>query len=70
MDGMLKAADEEWHKIPLKIFQNSLESWPDLVMAVHKSNGKHIPRRTKRKKRFAVNFLSRPSVNESTCTLC
>jgi hypothetical protein len=49
MEGMLKAADEEWNKIPSKNFRNSLESWPDFVMAVHKSKGKHIPRRTKRK---------------------
>jgi hypothetical protein len=48
MNGMLKAADEEWRKIPLEMFRNSLKSWPYLVMAVHKSKGKHIQKRKKR----------------------
>lgn len=29
MAGMLKAAEEEWLKSPLEIFQNSLRTWPD-----------------------------------------
>jgi hypothetical protein len=45
MNGMLKVADQEWHKIPLEIFGKSLKSWPYLVIAVHKSKRKHIQTR-------------------------
>ena len=41
VEGMLKAAHEEWAKIPLEMFRNSFRSWPDRVLAVHKAHGKH-----------------------------
>jgi len=40
MDGMLKAAGEEWSKISLEKFRNALESWPARVLAVHKAHGR------------------------------
>jgi hypothetical protein len=43
MKGMLKAAHEEWAKIPLEMFQNSFKSWPSRVLAIHKNKGKHAP---------------------------
>ena len=41
MEGMLKAAHEEWAKIPIEMFQNSFKSWPSRVLAIHKNKGKH-----------------------------
>jgi hypothetical protein len=48
MNGMLKSADNEWHKFPLDVFRNSLEFRPYLVMAVHKSKGNHLQKRKER----------------------
>jgi predicted XRE-type DNA-binding protein len=45
LKGMLKIAHEEWAKIPLEMFQNSLRTWPDRVMAVHKAHGKQAPKK-------------------------
>jgi hypothetical protein len=42
MNGMLKAAHEEWHKIPLNMFQNALKPWSDSVLDVYKAQGKQI----------------------------
>jgi hypothetical protein len=42
MNGMLKATHEEWHEIPLNMFQNALRSWPERVLDVHKAQGKQI----------------------------
>ena len=42
--GMLKAAKEEWHNIPLQYFRNALNSWPARVLAIHKARGNHAPK--------------------------
>ena len=49
MEGMLKTAHDEYKKIPLEMFQCSLESWPDRVMAIHKAQGHHAPNYKKKK---------------------
>ena len=41
--GMLRAAKDEWHKIPLQYFQNAFNSWPARVLATHKARGNHAP---------------------------
>ena len=41
--GMIKAAKQVWSEIPLKMFQESLESWPARVLAIHEARGDHAP---------------------------
>ena len=41
--GMLKVAKEEWENIPLEMFQDSLSSWSDRVLAIHKAHGHDVP---------------------------
>ena len=43
VDGMLKAVKEEWENIPLEMFQDSLSSWSDRVLAIHKAHGHAVP---------------------------
>ncbi|GAU87706.1 hypothetical protein RvY_00517 [Ramazzottius varieornatus] len=41
--GMIRAAQEEYKKIPLEMFQKSLDSWPARVLAIHKAKGFQAP---------------------------
>ena len=43
VDGMLKAAKEEWQNIPLKMFQDSLSSLSGRVLAIHRARGHDVP---------------------------
>jgi hypothetical protein len=49
LKGMLKAANEEWRKIPLEMFQKALRSWPKRVLAIHKAQGRHAVKKRKQK---------------------
>ncbi|GAV04835.1 hypothetical protein RvY_15055 [Ramazzottius varieornatus] len=41
--GMNKAAKDEYKKIPLGMFRNSLDSWPARVLAIYKATGSQAP---------------------------
>ena len=37
--GKLRAAKDEWNKIPIEMFRNSLSSWSKRILAIHKAKG-------------------------------
>ena len=37
--GMIRAAKEEWSKIPLEMFQNALLAWPERSNLANKAKG-------------------------------
>ena len=42
MRGMVRAAKEEWSKIPLDMLRNALSSWSSRVLSIHKARGHDI----------------------------
>ena len=40
--GMIRAAKEEWSKIPLEMFQNALLAWPERIDLVNKAKGNRV----------------------------
>ena len=40
--GMIMAAEEEWSKIPLEMFQNALLAWPERIDLANKAKGSRV----------------------------